>query len=76
MLDSIFCMAPEGLHPNSNRPFEAMMAGCIPVIIADQFELPFENFLDWRAFSIKLPEAQVSSAIHTLRSMSQVNVLL
>ena len=29
------------------------MAGCVPVIIADEIELPYENFLDWSQLVIK-----------------------
>jgi len=33
------------------------MLGCIPVIIADDIELPFEAIVDWRTFSIKVLHA-------------------
>ena len=26
---------------------QGMMVGCIPVVIADEIEFPFENTLDW-----------------------------
>lgn len=32
---------------------QAMMVGCIPVIIADEIELPYENYLDWSQIAIK-----------------------
>lgn len=34
-----------------------MMVGCVPVIIADEIEFPFEDELDWRALTVKIPEA-------------------
>lgn len=30
------------------------MVGCIPVIIADEIELPYENYLDWSQLVIKV----------------------
>ena len=36
------------------RLFESILLGCIPVIIADNIELPFENQLDYRSFSVKV----------------------
>ena len=34
-------------------------AGCIPVIIADSIELPFEEFLDYRQFTVKIAEVDI-----------------
>ena len=34
--------------------------GCIPVIIADNIELPFEQFLDYRSFTVKIAEEDVA----------------
>ena len=36
------------------------MMGCIPVIIADNIELPFEQFLDYRSFTVKIAEEDVA----------------
>lgn len=33
------------------------MAGCVPVIIADEIEFPFEDEIDWRQLTVKIPEA-------------------
>lgn len=30
------------------------MLGCIPVIIADNIELPFESVIDYRSFTVKV----------------------
>lgn len=34
-----------------------MMVGCIPVIIADEIEFPYENTVDWCAPSLQPPHA-------------------
>ena len=45
------------------------MVGCIPVIIADEIEFPYENSFDWRQVSIKIPEKRHLETIDILRSI-------
>ena len=37
------------------------MAGCIPVILADEIELPYEDSVDWREATVKIPEARAGA---------------
>ncbi|XP_022718578.1 probable arabinosyltransferase ARAD1 isoform X1 [Durio zibethinus] len=52
MRRSIFCLSPAGDTPSSARLFDAIVSGCIPVIISDELELPFEGILDYRRIAI------------------------
>ena len=54
MLASTFCLAPRGDTPSSRRTYEAIAAGCIPVIIADELRLPFSRRLHWDRFSVRM----------------------
>lgn len=47
----------QGLH--SYRLVETLGAGAIPVIVADDFVLPFADCLDWSTFSLRLRESQL-----------------
>ena len=40
------------------RIYEAIAAGCIPVIIADRLQLPFARRLKWPSFSVRISEAE------------------
>ena len=42
----------------SRRIYEAIAAGCIPVIIADRLQLPFARRLAWPSFSVRIAEAE------------------
>ncbi|OVA13805.1 Exostosin-like [Macleaya cordata] len=48
MRRSIFCLSPAGDTPSSARLFDAIVSGCIPVLVSDELELPFEGILDYR----------------------------
>eukprot|EP00897_Mesotaenium_endlicherianum_P007393 jgi/Mesen1/6682/ME000343S05849 len=52
MRTSRFCLHLAGDTPSSNRLFDAIVSHCVPVIISDEIELPFEDFLDYSEFCI------------------------
>ncbi|KAF5442546.1 hypothetical protein F2P56_035191 [Juglans regia] len=52
MRKSIFCLSPAGDTPSSARLFDAIVSGCIPVIVSDELELPFEGMLDYRKIAL------------------------
>ncbi|KAL2556530.1 Exostosin family protein [Forsythia ovata] len=52
MRKSIFCLSPAGDTPSSARLFDAIVSGCIPVVISDELELPFEGILDYRKIAL------------------------
>lgn len=52
MRTSKFCLHPAGDTPSSCRLFDAIVSHCIPVIVSDEIELPFEDELDYTQFSI------------------------
>ena len=52
MLRSKFCIHVRGYGVNTARIGDAMYYGCVPVIIADYYDLPFADVLDWSSFSV------------------------
>ncbi|AEE34641.1 Exostosin family protein [Arabidopsis thaliana] len=52
MRSSKFCLHPAGDTPSSCRLFDAIVSHCIPVIISDKIELPFEDEIDYSEFSL------------------------
>ncbi|KAG6552979.1 hypothetical protein Mapa_005316 [Marchantia paleacea] len=59
MKNSKYCICPAGFEVNSPRIVEAIYYDCVPVIIADNFVLPFSDVLNWNAFSLTLPESEI-----------------
>lgn len=58
-----FCFVPKGKSAWSLRFFEALFANCVPVVLSDFWELPFEAFLDVPSFVVKWPMADVSDRL-------------
>ena len=54
MRSSKFCLHPAGDTPSSCRLFDAIVSHCVPVIISDKIELPYEDEIDYTEFSIFL----------------------
>lgn len=74
MKRSKFCLAPLGFAKWSIRCFESIAAGCIPVIIANNLTMPFENYLNWPAFSITVKETDISKLSFILESISSSKI--
>jgi hypothetical protein len=62
LANATFCIAPPGFALWSPRLSEAVIAGCIPVVIGDGIELPFEELIDYASFVV---HARSSSTIGT-----------
>ncbi|KAJ3677364.1 hypothetical protein LUZ60_003088 [Juncus effusus] len=52
MSASKFCLNIAGDTPSSNRLFDSIVSHCVPVIISDEIELPFEDALDYSEFCL------------------------
>lgn len=52
MQSSKFCLNIAGDTPSSNRLFDAIASHCVPVIISDEIELPYEDVLDYSEFCV------------------------
>nr|XP_009803101.1 PREDICTED: probable arabinosyltransferase ARAD1 [Nicotiana sylvestris]XP_016504506.1 PREDICTED: probable arabinosyltransferase ARAD1 [Nicotiana tabacum] len=52
MHTSKFCLHPAGDTPSACRLFDAIVSLCVPVIISDYIELPFEDIIDYRKIAV------------------------
>jgi len=76
MRSSKFCLHPAGDTPSSCRLFDAIVSHCVPVIVSDKIELPFENEIDYSQFSVffSFKEAlEPGYMINQLRSFPKQN---
>lgn len=75
MQRAIFCLCPLGWAPWSPRLVEAVVFGCIPVIIADDIVLPFADVIPWREIGVFVAENDVPKLDTILTSLSATEVL-
>lgn len=52
MHSSKFCLHPAGDTPSACRLFDAIVSLCIPVIVSDHIELPFEDVINYRKIAL------------------------
>ncbi|XP_044537793.1 exostosin-2-like [Gracilinanus agilis] len=83
---SYYCKAPAPLKPENEASFcvvlrgarlgqamlsDVLQAGCVPVIIADSYILPFSEVLDWKRASVVIPEEKMRDMYSVLQSIPQ-----
>ncbi|KAJ7551815.1 hypothetical protein O6H91_06G031500 [Diphasiastrum complanatum] len=69
MRSSKFCLHPAGDTPSACRLFDAIVSHCVPVIVSDRIELPFEDELDYKEFCLFFSVADALKPDHLLRHL-------
>lgn len=75
MHDSMFCLAPEGWHPWSPRPYYAILLGCVPVVLSDRQELAFEDAIPYDDFVVWVRPNDVFHLNAILRAIPAEDIL-
>jgi len=72
---SHFCLVPRGSSAWTIHLYESFFFGCIPVILSDELEVPFQEVVDWPSLSLKWPEDRVGpELLDHLRAMPLARV--
>ncbi|CAN1313296.1 Probable arabinosyltransferase ARAD1 [Linum perenne] len=58
MRSSKFCLHPAGDTPSSCRLFDAIVSHCVPVVVSDKIELPYEDEIDYTKFSLFFSDSE------------------
>ncbi|CAL4901129.1 unnamed protein product [Urochloa decumbens] len=59
MQRAVFCLCPLGWAPWSPRLVEAVVFGCVPVVVADGIVLPFHDAIPWAEAAVFVAEEDV-----------------
>ncbi len=60
-----------GRYEWSPRLFEGMYFGAVPVILYDNYSLPFSDFIDWDKFSIRIHMDQMDDTYEILKGVTE-----
>lgn len=71
MQNSKYCICPKGYEVNSPRVVEAILYGCVPVIVSDNFVPPFFDILNWETFAVFVLEKDIPNLKDVLVSISE-----
>ncbi|KAL3631606.1 putative arabinosyltransferase arad1 [Castilleja foliolosa] len=78
MHTSKFCLHPAGDTPSACRLFDAIVSLCVPVIVSDHIELPFEDAIDYRKIAIFVDSSTAvtpGNLVKLLRRVSPAKIL-
>ncbi|KNC73553.1 hypothetical protein SARC_13888, partial [Sphaeroforma arctica JP610] len=67
---STFCLHLRGFQVWSPRLIEYLWFGCIPVVLGDDYYLPYSALFDWDKFSIRICEADAGNIKKVLKAIS------
>lgn len=73
LASSVFC----GVMPGdgwSGRMEDSILQGCIPLVIQDGIYLPYENFLNYESFAVRICEDDIPNLLNILRSFNETEI--
>ncbi|CAI5474989.1 unnamed protein product [Closterium sp. Yama58-4] len=65
---AVFCICPPGHSQWTSRPFKALISGCIPVTFFRDHDNPWDDELDYSAFSINIDPDDIASLRYRLET--------
>ncbi|KAH7571694.1 hypothetical protein JRO89_XS04G0119700 [Xanthoceras sorbifolium] len=75
-LGSKFCLHVKGYEVNTARAADSLFYGCVPVIIANYYHLPFADIINWKSFSVIVEHEDIPLLKKILKGMSSEKYLM
>ncbi|CAG2100291.1 unnamed protein product [Medioppia subpectinata] len=72
--ESTFCLVLKTRFLGHPLLSDSLMSGCIPVVISDEYVLPFEEEIDWVTASVRIRSHSMPDLMTILTSISEKNI--
>ncbi|XP_039393219.1 exostosin-2 isoform X3 [Mauremys reevesii] len=69
--EATFCIVLRGARLGQAVLSDVLQGGCVPIVIADSYVLPFSEVLDWKRASVVIPEEKMPEMYSILQSIPQ-----
>lgn len=69
-----FCLVVRAARLGQSVLSDALQSGCIPVVVADEYILPFSEVLDWKRVAIRMREEELLDVVSVLTAVSSARV--
>lgn len=66
----------KGFEVNTARIGDSLFYGCVPVILANHYDLPFADILNWKSFSIVVDTIDIPLLKKILKGVSHERYLM
>ncbi|KAL0333576.1 UNVERIFIED_CONTAM: putative glycosyltransferase [Sesamum angustifolium] len=70
LLGSKYCIHAKGFEVNTARIADALYYGCVPVVLADHYDLPYADILNWNSFSVVVSTMDIPMLKKILQEIS------
>ncbi|XP_051152399.1 probable glycosyltransferase At5g03795 [Andrographis paniculata] len=70
LLGSKYCIHAKGFEVNTARIADALYYGCVPVVLADHYDLPYTDILNWDSFSVVVSTEDIPMLKKILQGIS------
>ncbi|XP_073434670.1 exostosin-2 isoform X2 [Dendrobates tinctorius] len=67
--EASFCLMLRGARLGQAVLSDILQAGCVPVLVADSYILPFSEVLDWKRASVVIPEEKILEMYSVLQNL-------
>eukprot|EP00760_Papus_ankaliazontas_P027849 PhM_4_TR3453/c0_g1_i1/m.51657 len=74
MRQSVFCIDTQGDSLNTRRTTDAIISGCIPVLVCDDCFYPFDTRLDYPSFTVRVPDASLTSVVKIVLNITNETI--
>ncbi|PIN18262.1 Xylogalacturonan beta-1,3-xylosyltransferase [Handroanthus impetiginosus] len=75
LLVSRYCIHAKGFEVNTARIADALYYGCVPVVLADHYDLPYADILNWNSFSVVVSTVDIPILKKILQEISHDDYL-